>query len=449
MRRNGIRGAKFPWPASFEAGHSFLQNSHRHDVRWPALAGKDPGRQFAVEDLAGTSIFVRMDAILALEDGTIFRGTSFGAARTQAGEICFNTSMTGYQEVLTDPSYRGQIVAMTYPLIGNYGVNLLDLESASPHVRGFVIEELSPRPSNWRSEGNLHEFLARHRIPGIQGVDTRALTRRLRQAGAMRACIGLGDVREEEAISRARSVSYEGVDFVKEVTTPSSYDWDTEDRLSRKWRVSRGEVTLAHEDAENPSEELPPAAHRIVAYDFGIKANILRSLRRNGFNVRVVPASTPASDVLAMNPEGIFLSNGPGDPSALTYAHRAVKELIGKQPLFGICLGHQILALALGGKTFKLKFGHHGANQPVKDLRTGKVAITSQNHGYAVDPDSLPQDLEVTHINLNDGTVAGLRHKEHPAFSVQYHPEASPGPHDASYFFSEFAKEVEEAARKS
>jgi carbamoyl-phosphate synthase small subunit len=390
-----------------------------------------------------------MDAILALEDGTTFRGTSFGAARTQAGEICFNTSMTGYQEVLTDPSYRGQIVAMTYPLIGNYGVNLLDLESATPHVRGFVIEELSPLPSNWRSEGNLHEFLARHGIPGIQGVDTRALTRRLRQAGAMRACIGLGDVGEEEAISRARLVSYEGVDFVKEVTTPSSYDWDTEDRLSRKWRVSKGEVSFANDDAENPSEELPPATRRIVAYDFGIKANILRSLRRNGFNVRVVPASTPASEVLAMNPEGVFLSNGPGDPAALTYAHTAVKELIGKQPLFGICLGHQILALALGGKTFKLKFGHHGANQPVKDLRTGKVAITSQNHGYAVDPDSLPKDLEVTHINLNDGTVAGLRHKEHPAFSVQYHPEASPGPHDASYFFSEFAKEVEEAARKS
>ncbi|MFZ0708442.1 MAG: glutamine-hydrolyzing carbamoyl-phosphate synthase small subunit [Terrimicrobiaceae bacterium] len=392
-----------------------------------------------------------MNAILALEDGTIFRGVSFGAAQTQAGEICFNTAMTGYQEVLTDPSYRGQIVAMTYPLVGNYGVNLLDVESAAPQVRGFVIEELSPLASNWRSQGTLHEFLLHHGIPGIQGIDTRALTRRLRKSGAMRACIAMEGVSDEDAVSRAKAVPYEGVDFVQEVTTPSPYDWDVESELSRKWSVSRSDLPpdAAGYEAENFSEELPPASHRIVAYDFGLKRNILRSLRRNGFAVKVVPATTPAADVLAMNPDGIFLSNGPGDPAALSYAHDAVRGLIGERPLFGICLGHQILALALGGKTFKLKFGHRGANQPVKDLRTGKIAITSQNHGYAVDPDSLPKDIEVTHINLNDGTVAGLRHRDHPAFSVQYHPEASPGPHDASYFFADFAKEVEAAGKKT
>jgi carbamoyl-phosphate synthase small subunit len=392
-----------------------------------------------------------MDAILALEDGTIFRGASFGAARTQAGEICFNTSMTGYQEVLTDPSYRGQIVAMTYPLVGNYGVNLLDVESAAPQVRGFVIEELSPLASNWRSQGDLHEFLSINGIPGIQGIDTRALTRRLRKSGVMRACITMGDMRDEEAIKHARAVPYEGVDFVQEVTTPSPYDWDTENQLSRKWTVFRSDLPAGAggDEAGNLFEELPAASWRIVAYDFGIKRNILRSLRRNGLAVRVVPASMSAADVLSMKPDGVFLSNGPGDPAALSYAHETVRELLGKKPLFGICLGHQILALALGGRTFKLKFGHRGANQPVKDLRTGKVAITSQNHGYAVDPGSLPANIEVTHINLNDGTVAGLRHKEHPAFSVQYHPEASPGPHDASYFFAEFAKEVEAAKKKS
>ncbi len=391
-----------------------------------------------------------MDAILALEDGTIFRGVSFGAARTQAGEICFNTSMTGYQEVLTDPSYRGQIVAMTYPLVGNYGVNLLDVESAAPQVRGFVIEELSALASNWRSQGSLHEFLSRSGIPGIQGIDTRALTRRLRSSGAMRACIAMAELGDEEAVAQARAVPYEGVDFVQEVTTVSQYDWDTEDQLSRKWTLSRSDTPagLAGDEAGNLFEELPPTSFRIAAYDFGIKRNILRSLRRNGFAVRVVPASTSAAEVLSMKPDGVFLSNGPGDPAALNYTHETVRELLGRKPLFGICLGHQILALALGGKTFKLKFGHRGANQPVKDLRTGKVAITSQNHGYAVDPDSLPDNVEVTHINLNDGTVAGLRHKEQPAFSVQYHPEASPGPHDASYFFAEFAKEVEAARKK-
>jgi carbamoyl-phosphate synthase small subunit len=263
----------------------------------------------------------------------------------------------------------------------------------------------------------------------------------------MRACIAIEGVSAEEAIRIAKSIPYEGVDFVKEVTTPQPYDWDIEDRLSRKWVLARSDS--APDAGGNLFEELPPVSHHIVAYDFGLKRNILRSLRRNRFSVKVVPAMTPAEEVLAMNPEGVFLSNGPGDPATLEYAHETVRGLIGKRPLFGICLGHQILALALGGKTFKLKFGHRGANQPVKDLRTGKVAITSQNHGYAVDPSSLPDDVEVTHVNLNDGTVAGLRHTKYPAFSVQYHPEASPGPHDASYFFAEFAKEVEKGAKKS
>jgi len=389
-----------------------------------------------------------MEALLALEDGTIFRGESFGAQTAQAGEICFNTSMTGYQEVLTDPSYRGQIVAMTYPLIGNYGINTLDGESGNPQVRGFVIEELSPVASNWRSQTTLHDYLLHHNIPGIQGIDTRALTRRLRTSGAMRACILLGSD-EAEALRRARSVPYDGVDFVQEVSAPSPYAWDAESRLSRPWVLARSTLpdTVERDAQGNLFASLPAPTRRIVAYDFGMKQNILRSLRRHGFAVDVVPARTPASEVLARNPDGVFLSNGPGDPSALLYAHEAVRELVGRTPLFGICLGHQVLALALGGKTFKMKFGHRGANQPVKDLRTGKVAITSQNHGYAVEADSLPDEVEVTHVNLNDGTVAGLRHREHPAFSVQYHPEASPGPHDADYFFGEFAKEVDAAAK--
>ncbi len=385
----------------------------------------------------------RMTALLALEDGRVFHGESFGAPGTTAGEICFNTSMSGYQEILTDPSYRGQIVAMTYPEIGNYGINEQDVESASPHVRGFVIEELSPVTSNWRSAGSLHDYLEKNGIPGIQGIDTRALTRHLRTRGAMRACIST-EIRDgEEAVRHAREIPYEGVDFVREVTTPAPCHWDPEQTASRQWVVRK----TSHEEADfdekgNAYAPLPAAVHKLAALDFGMKKNILRSLRRNGFDVTVLPATSSAEDVLAVESDGIFLSNGPGDPEALTYAHEMVRGLVGKKPIFGICLGHQVLALALGGKTFKLKFGHRGANQPVKDLRTGKIAITSQNHGYAVDPDSLPEDVEVTHVNLNDGTVAGLKHKTHRAFSVQYHPEASPGPHDADYFFQEFAKEV-------
>ncbi len=376
-----------------------------------------------------------MRALIALEDGRIFEGQSFGATGTRVGEICFNTSMTGYQEVLTDPSYRGQVVAMTYPLIGNYGTNSTDQESRSPHVRGFVIEELSEAPSSWRSEMSLPDYLRQWDIPGIEGIDTRALTRHLRTRGAMKACLTTENMSAADATALALAgEGVIGMDYVREVSTPDIYQWDPEDELSKPWMLTNG---------TERTPTLPPIRFHIVAYDYGIKRNIMRLLRQKGFRVTVVPAETPAEKVLSLNPDGVFLSNGPGDPSALSYAHTAVRNLIGKKPIFGICLGHQVLGFAFGGSTFKLKFGHRGGNQPVKDLHTGKVAITSQNHGFAVDPKSLPAEVELTHINLNDGTVEGMRHKELPIFSVQYHPEAAPGPHDASYFFSEFADLIE------
>jgi carbamoyl-phosphate synthase small subunit len=384
-----------------------------------------------------------MRTILALEDGRSFVGESFGHIGTSVGEVCFNTSMSGYQEVLTDPSYRGQIVAMTYPEIGNYGVNALDEESSQPHVRGFVVEALSPIASSWRSEETLGDYLKRWKIAGIQGVDTRALTRHLRDKGAMKGCLSSEVSTEAEAVKIAQQgVGVLGQDFVREVTPKAAFDWDPEGIDSRAWTTPGTPGAIVDQKLQG-FLPLPPVKHQIVAYDFGMKRNILRRLRQEGFSVRVVPASYSAEDVLALKPDGVFLSNGPGDPAALTYVHENIRKIVGKLPVFGICLGHQMLGYAFGGKTFKLKFGHRGGNQPVKDLRSGRVSITSQNHGFAVDPDSLPSEIEVTHLNLNDHTVEGMRHKSLPVFSVQYHPEAAPGPNDASYFFEQFGELIE------
>ncbi len=383
-----------------------------------------------------------MNAILALEDGSVFRGRGFGAETDSCGEICFNTSMTGYQEILTDPSYKGQIVTMTYPLIGNYGINHQDMESWKAHAAGFVVREVSPIVSNWRADLSLPEYLQQSGIPGIQGVDTRALTKKIRVRGAMKAFISTRPISDEDAVSRAREwPGLEGVDYVKDVTHSEPFLWDEKDTQSAEFDLVRGQVVA---DARNVRLPLRPADIPIVAFDFGMKYNILRRLRQKGFTVQVLPATATAQEALKYKPAGIFLSNGPGDPSALGYAVRTVQELTQTGiPIFGICLGHQILGQALGGKTFKLKFGHRGGNQPVKDLETGKIEITAQNHGFAVDPESLPPDVAVNRINLNDLTVEGLRHKSKPIFCVQYHPEASPGPHDSTPLFDEFRTLIE------
>jgi carbamoyl-phosphate synthase small subunit len=383
-----------------------------------------------------------MKAVLALEDGSLFHGEGFGASASACGEVCFHTSMTGYQEILTDPSYKAQIVAMTYPLIGNYGVNRQDVESWAPHVAGFVIRELSPVVSNWRADLSLAEYLSQNGIPGLQGIDTRALTRKLRVRGSLNGFISTERVSDEDALQRAKDwPGLLGVDYVREVTHRESFVWDEHDQQSAKFTLIQGS---GHADARNVREPLPPADIPIVAYDYGMKYNILRRLRQHGFRVTVLPATAPAEAALKLKPSGIFLSNGPGDPSALDYAVRNVRELVQTGiPTFGICLGHQILGQAFGGKTFKLKFGHRGGNQPVKDLESGRVEITSQNHGFAVDPNSLPGDVAVDRINLNDQTVEGMRHRKLPIRCVQYHPEASPGPHDSTPLFAEFRKMIE------
>ena len=382
-----------------------------------------------------------MKAILALEDGSVFHGQGFGARASACGEVCFNTSMTGYQEILTDPSYKAQIVTMTYPLIGNYGVNEVDVESWRPHVAGFVIRELSPVVSNWRADGSLAEYLEKNGIPGIQGIDTRALTKKLRVRGAMNGFISTGELSDAEAIKRAKEFVFVGVDYVKEVTHKKAFCWDEKDEQSASFKLAIGNETA---NARQLREPLPPADIPIVAFDYGMKYNILRRLRQHGFGVQVLPATATAADALKHKPAGIFLSNGPGDPAALHYIVREVKTLVDSGiPIFGICLGHQILGQAFGGKTFKLKFGHRGANQPVKDLESGRVEITAQNHGFAVDAKSLAAGVAVNRINLNDQTVEGLRHKTRPVFCVQYHPEASPGPHDSTPLFAEFRALIE------
>ena len=373
-----------------------------------------------------------MKATLALENGLWYEGDAAGAAGETGGEVVFNTSMTGYQEVLTDPSYAGQIVTMTTPEIGNYGVTTEDHESRAPKVAGFIVREESPIASNWRADGTLRDYLVSHDIVAIADIDTRALTRVLRSAGVMRGIIATGDIDPRELVERARGLSpMEGSDLVLGVTCERPFDW----------------MPTPGDEFSRPPPRPARRQLRIAAYDFGMKWNILRRFTAYGCDVRVFPATAPAADLLALNPDGVFLSNGPGDPAALTYAIHNARELVRAEvPVFGICLGHQILSLALGGQTYKLKFGHRGANHPVKELETGKVEITSQNHGFAVDPATLPADVKVTHVNLYDGTVEGLRHETKPVFCVQYHPEAAPGPHDADYLFQRFVDEMERRA---
>lgn len=391
-----------------------------------------------------------MTAMLVLADGTVFHGQAFGAATTVVGEVVFNTSLTGYQEVITDPSYRGQMVCMTLPHVGNTGINLEDVESDQPQITAFIVREISPITSNWRANEALPDYLARHGIPGISDVDTRALTRRLRDKGVMHAAL-CTDGSHSAADLLALAQGWEGLDgrdLVKEVTCQEPYHWVDGTRV--EWTpVASGrdldqEITLAGD-----APAVQAGAPLVVAYDFGVKHNILRRLTSHGLRVTVVPAHTPARQVLELNPNGIFLSNGPGDPAGLPYAAEAIGELLTTGiPTFGICLGHQIIGLALGGETYKLKFGHHGSNQPVSDSSATNVQITAQNHNYAVRAENLPPTVEITHRNLNDGTVEGLRLTDRPVFCVQYHPEASPGPHDADLLFARFARMVKDHAAK-
>lgn len=370
-------------------------------------------------------------AVLALEDGTVFEGTSFGAPAERTGEVVFNTAITGYQEIFTDPSYCGQIVVLTNPQIGNYGANVADIESAAPYIEGLVVREISPIASNWRSGEKAEQFLARHGIPVIAEIDTRRLVRLLRERGALRGVIAVGQHDHAVLVEKARKApSMTGQNLVSRVSTPGRYSW------------TEGVAPVSSSDKIEPAAE---AQFHVVAYDYGIKRNILRHLVQIGSRLTVVPADTPAEDVLALQPDGVFLSNGPGDPEPLERQAVQVKKLIGRVPVFGICLGHQILGLALGGKTYKLKFGHHGANHPVLNQQTGKVEITSQNHGFCVDPESLrDSEVAITHLNLNDQTVEGFKHRSEPVFCVQYHPEAAPGPHDSHYLFRDFADAMKE-----
>jgi len=373
-------------------------------------------------------------AKLALEDGAVFTGSAFGASGEVDGEVCFNTSMTGYQEILTDPSYRGQIVTMTYPEIGNYGVNVEDVESHKPHLAGFIVRQRSRRASNFRADGELHDYLERHGIVAMEGIDTRALVRRIRIQGAMKSVLSTIDLDDASLVAKAKaSPGLVGRDLVREVIPERSQQW--EEALSPWTRLPSTEG-----GAIRPAEGCP----HVVALDYGMKWNIARHLFDMGCRVTILPGTATAAEVLACEPDGVFLSNGPGDPEPLVYAQQTIRDLLGKKPIFGICLGHQLLALACGAKTYKLKFGHRGANQPVMNHDTKRVEITTQNHGFAVAADSLPPDLEVTHMNLNDDTIEGLRHRTLPAFCVQYHPEASAGPHDSSYLFEQFRKMLPE-----
>ncbi len=390
-----------------------------------------------------------MQAILALEDGRVFRGKGYGARVERTGEVVFNTSITGYQEIFTDPSYAGQIVVLTNPEIGNYGTNPDDEESGKPYIEGLIVREFSPYASNYRSHQVTDEYLERYKVPVLSDIDTRALVRHLRDKGVMRGVISTTETNVDKLVATAKATpTIDGVDLAREVCTKVPYQWtkgEVEERIITAPHPTASQLTVMTAAAIEAAERDAPARKKVIAFDYGIKHNILRRLVNSGCDVTVVPAQTSAEDVLALRPNGVFLSNGPGDPDAVVYAQKTIRDMAGRVPIFGICLGHQLIGLALEGKTYKLKFGHHGGNHPVKQLRTGKIEITAHNHNYAVDPDSLKQsEVELTHVDLNDNTLEGLRHRNYPLFSVQYHPEASPGPHDSHYLFDDFVAMMDE-----